>query len=129
MAHSLMFGAPKVGMHIAVATPGGYEPDPGVVASAMADAKAAGTKIVLTHSIEEAVVDADVVETDVWASMGQEEEADKRRRDFAGWQVNKRVMSLARKNAIFMHCLPAHRGEGVSADVIDGKQPAIYDEA
>jgi len=129
MAHSLMFGAPKVGMDIAVATPRGYEPDPGVVASAMADAKAAGTKIVLTHSIDEAVDDADVVETDVWASMGQEEEADKRRRDFAGWQVDKRVMSLARKNAIFMHCLPAHRGEEVTADVIDSKQSVIFDEA
>jgi ornithine carbamoyltransferase len=129
MAHSLMFGAPKVGMDIAVATPRGYEPDPKVVASAMADAKAAGTKIVLTHAIEEAVDDADVVETDVWASMGQEEEADKRRRDFEGWQVNKRVMSLARKNAIFMHCLPAHRGEEVAADVIDSKQSVVFDEA
>jgi len=129
MAHSLMFGAPKVGMDIAVATPRGYEPDPKVVESAMADAKAASTKIVLTHSIEEAVDDADVVETDVWASMGQEEEAAKRQRDFEGWQVNKRVMSLARKNAIFMHCLPAHRGEEVAADVIDSKQSVVFDEA
>jgi ornithine carbamoyltransferase len=129
MAHSLMFGAPKLGMDIAVATPRGYEPDPVVAASAMADAKAAGTKIVLTHSIEEAVDDADVVETDVWASMGQEEEAEKRRRDFEGWQVTKRVMSLARKNAIFMHCLPAHRGEEVAADVIDSKQSVVFDEA
>ncbi len=129
MAHSLMFGAPKLGMDIAVATPRGYEPDPKVVQSAMADAKAAGTKIMLTHSIEEAVDDADVVETDVWASMGQEEEAEKRRRDFEGWQVTKRVMSLARKNAIFMHCLPAHRGEEVAADVIDSKQSVVFDEA
>jgi ornithine carbamoyltransferase len=95
----------------------------------MADAKAAGTKIVLTHSIEEAVDDADVVETDVWASMGQEEEAEKRRRDFEGWQVTKRVMSLARKNAIFMHCLPAHRGEEVAAEVIDSQQSVVFDEA
>jgi len=129
MAHSLMFGAPKLGMDIAVATPRGYEPDPKVVQSAMADAKAAGTKIMLTHSIEEAVDDADVVETDVWASMGQEEEAEKRRRDFEGWQVTKRVMSLAHKNAIFMHCLPAHRGEEVAADVIDSKQSVVFDEA
>lgn len=129
MAHSLMFGAPKVGMNIAVATPRGYEPNPSVVASAQADAKNAGTKIILTHSIEEAVDNADIVETDVWASMGQEEEADKRRRDFAGWQVDRRLMSLARKNAIFMHCLPAHRGEEVAADVIDSKQSVIYDEA
>ena len=129
MAHSLMFGAPKVGMNIAVATPPGYEPDPNVVAQATADAKAAGTKITLTHSIEEAVDDADIVETDVWASMGQEEEAEKRRRDFAGWQVDKRAMSFARKNAIFMHCLPAHRGEEVAAEVIDGKQSVVWDEA
>ena len=129
MAHSLMFGAPKVGMHIVVATPPGYEPDRQVVARATADAKAAGTTMKITHSIEEAVDDADIVETDVWASMGQEEEADKRRRDFAGWQVDKRAMSLARKNAIFLHCLPAHRGEEVAADVIDGKQSAVWDEA
>src|SRR5438874_1733711 len=129
MAHSLMFGAPKVGMNIAVATPRGYEPDPSVVASAQADARAAGTKIILTHSIEEAVDDADVVETDVWASMGQEEEAEKRRRDFHGWQVDRRVMSMASKDAVFMHCLPAHRGEEVAAEVIDSPQSVIYDEA
>jgi ornithine carbamoyltransferase len=129
MAHSLMFGAPKVGMDIALATPRGYEPNPNIVEQAMADAKAARTKITLTHSIEEAVDDADIVETDVWASMGQEEEAEKRRSDFAGWQIDKRAMSLARKNAIFMHCLPAHRGEEVAADVIDGKQSVVWDEA
>jgi len=129
MAHSLMFGAPKLGMDMAVATPAGYEPNPSIVQQAKDDARKAGTKILLTQHIEEAVDDADIVETDVWASMGQEEEADKRRRDFEGWQVNRRVMSLARKNAIFMHCLPAHRGEEVAADVIDSKQSVIYDEA
>jgi len=129
MVHSLMFGASKVGMDISVATPAGYEPDPKIVKLATEDAKKAGTKITLTHSIEEAVDDADVVETDVWASMGQEEEAEKRKRDFAGWTVDKRAMSLARKNAIFLHCLPAHRGEEVTADVIDGKQSAVWDEA
>src|SRR5581483_9567669 len=101
MAHSLMFGAPKLGMDMAVATPAGYEPNPSIVQQAKDDARKAGTKILLTQHIEEAVDDADIVETDVWASMGQEEEADKRRRDFEGWQVNRRVMSLARKNAIF----------------------------
>ncbi len=129
MAHSLMFGAPKLGMDIAVATPAGYEPDPSIVQQAKDDARKARTKIILTHAIEEAVDDADIVETDVWASMGQEEEAEKRRRDFAGWQVNRRVMSLARRNAIFMHCLPAHRGEEVASEVIDSKQSVIYDEA
>ncbi|MEK6373802.1 MAG: ornithine carbamoyltransferase [Acidobacteriota bacterium] len=129
MAHSLLFGAPKVGMNVAVATPAGYPPDPTIVGQALADADAAGTKIVVTTSIEEAVRDADVVETDVWASMGAEEEAEKRRRDFDGWQVDRRVMSLARTDAIFMHCLPAHRGEEVAAEVIDSPQSVIYDEA
>ncbi|HET7436166.1 MAG TPA: ornithine carbamoyltransferase [Thermoanaerobaculia bacterium] len=129
MAHSLMFGAPKVGMHIAVATPAGYAPDPGVVAQAQADAQAAGTQMIITTSIEEAVAGADVVETDVWASMGQEEEADKRKRDFAGWIVDEKLMARADSKAIFMHCLPAHRGEEVDAAVIDGPASVIYDEA
>jgi ornithine carbamoyltransferase len=129
MAHSLMFGAPKVGMHISVATPPGYAPDPAVVYAASADAQAAGTRLVVTTSIEEAVQGADVVETDVWASMGQEDEAEKRRKDFAGWIVDDRVMALANKDAIFMHCLPAHRGEEVAASVIDSKCSVIYDEA
>ncbi len=129
MAHSLMFGAPKVGMDIAVATPGGYAPDPIVVAEAEEDARSAGTKLTVTTSIEEAVRGADIVETDVWASMGQEEEAEKRRRDFKGWMIDERVMSMAAKDAIFMHCLPAHRGEEVSAGVIDSPRSVIYDEA
>jgi ornithine carbamoyltransferase len=129
MAHSLMFGAPKVGMHIAIATPKGYAPDLGVVAAAQEDARAAGTKLLVTTSIEEAVKDADIVETDVWASMGQEDEAEKRRRDFEGWMIDDRVMSMAKKEAIFMHCLPAHRGEEVSAGVIDSPRSVIYDEA
>jgi ornithine carbamoyltransferase len=129
MAHSLLYGAPKVGMHIAVATPAGYAPHPEVVSRAGADAQAAGTKMTVTTSIEEAVRDADVVETDVWASMGQEDEAEKRRKDFAGWMVDPRVMSLARREAIFMHCLPAHRGEEVAAEVIDSPRSVIYDEA
>jgi ornithine carbamoyltransferase len=100
-----------------------------VVAQAREAARAAGTKVVITTSLEEAVRDADVVETDVWASMGQEDEAEKRHLDFAGWKVDSRLMSLAKKEAIFMHCLPAHRGEEVSADVIDGARSVIYDEA
>jgi ornithine carbamoyltransferase len=129
MAHSLMFAAPKVGMNISVATPAGYKPDAGVVAKASAAADAAGTKIHVTTSMDEAVADADIVETDVWASMGQEDEAEKRRRDFKGWMVDERLMSLAKKEAIFLHCLPAHRGEEVSADIIDGPRSVIYDEA
>ena len=129
MAHSLMYGAPKVGMNIAIATPKGYAPDVTIVAAAKEDAKSAGTKLLVTTSIEEAVKDADVVETDVWASMGQEDEAEKRRRDFSGWMIDDRIMSMAKKDAIFMHCLPAHRGEEVSASVIDSPRSVIYDEA
>jgi ornithine carbamoyltransferase len=129
MAHSLMYAGPKLGMHVAIATPASYAPDRTVVEEATADAKAAGTTMTITTTIEEAVKDADIVETDVWASMGQEGEAEKRHRDFAGWIVDKRVMSIAKKDAIFMHCLPAHRGEEVAADVIDSPQSVIYDEA
>ena len=129
MAHSLMVAAPKVGMHVAIATPRAYAPDPTVVAQAQAAADSAGTKVLVTNSIDEAVTGADIVETDVWASMGQEAEAEKRRNDFAGWIVDERVMSLASKDAIFMHCLPAHRGEEVAAQVIDSKRSVIYDEA
>ncbi len=129
MAHSLMFGAPKVGMDIAIATPAGYAPDPAVVSAAGADAKAAGTKMLVTNRIDEAVAGADIVETDVWASMGQEEEAGKRRKDFNGWIVDDRVMSKANRDAIFMHCLPAHRGEEVAESVIDSPRSVIYDEA
>jgi ornithine carbamoyltransferase len=116
-------------MDIAVATPADYAPNAEVIAQAEEAARAAGTKVIITRSLEEAVQDADVVETDVWASMGQEEEAEKRHRDFAGWMVDARLMALAKKEAIFMHCLPAHRGEEVSAEVIDGSRSVIYDEA
>ncbi len=129
MAHSLMFGAPKVGLDIAVATPAGYAPDPAIVKAAGADAKAAGTKMLVTTRIDEAVAGADIVETDVWASMGQEDEAEKRRKDFTGWIVDDKVMSKANRGAIFMHCLPAHRGEEVAESVIDSPRSVIYDEA
>ena len=129
MAHSLMFCAPKLGMNVSIATPPAYKPDSWVVGQAQADADAAGTKVLVTTSIEEAVTGADIVETDVWASMGQEAEAEKRQKDFSGWIVDERVMSMAKKEAIFLHCLPAHRGEEVAAEVIDGEQSVIYDEA
>jgi ornithine carbamoyltransferase len=129
MAHSLMFGGPKLGMHVAIATPSGYAPDPFIVAQAQADADQAGTKVTVTTSIEEACANADVVETDVWASMGQEAEAEKRQKDFSGWIVDEKVMKYAKPEAIFMHCLPAHRGEEVDAAVIDSPRSVIYDEA
>jgi ornithine carbamoyltransferase len=129
MAHSLMYGGPKCGVHVAIATPAGYEPDAGVVANAKADAAAAGTTILVTHSKEEAVAGAHVVYTDVWASMGQEAEQQKRVKDFAGWTVDDALMSHADPGAVFMHCLPAHRGEEVAASVCDGPRSVIFDEA
>ncbi|HWS71080.1 MAG TPA: ornithine carbamoyltransferase, partial [Thermoanaerobaculia bacterium] len=94
-----------------------------------ADAKTAGTKVLITTSMEEACSGADIIETDVWASMGQEEETAKRQKDFAGWMVDKKLMAFAKPSAIFMHCLPAHRGEEVAAEVIDSPQSVIFDEA
>jgi ornithine carbamoyltransferase len=129
MAHSLMFGGPKCGVHVAVATPAGYEPDASVTAIARTDAAAAGTTLLVTHSKEEAVAGAHVVYTDVWASMGQEAEQQKRVRDFAGWTVTDDLLALANRGAVFMHCLPAHRGEEVAADVCDGPRSVIFDEA
>lgn len=129
MAHSLMYGGPKVGAHVAIATPPGYEPNAEVVANARADAGAAGTTILVTHSKEEAVAGAHVVYTDVWASMGQEAEQAKRVKDFAGWTVTDELMALADRDGVFMHCLPAHRGEEVAASVCDGPRSVIYDEA
>ncbi|MEO8055429.1 MAG: ornithine carbamoyltransferase [Acidobacteriota bacterium] len=129
MAHSLMYGGPKCGVDVAIATPKGYEPDAGVTANAKADAAAAGTKMLVTNDKDEAVAGAHVVYTDVWASMGQEAEQAKRVKDFAGWTVSSALMARAHKDAVFMHCLPAHRGEEVAADVCDGPRSVIYDEA
>ncbi|MDX1584861.1 MAG: ornithine carbamoyltransferase, partial [Thermoanaerobaculia bacterium] len=129
MAHSLMYGAPKVGMDIAIATPKGFEPNSGVLEAARADAEEAGTKIIVTNFIEEAARDADIVETDVWVSMGQEGEGSERQNAFEGWTVDESVMRMAKGEAIFMHCLPAHRGEEVTAAVADGPQSVIFDEA
>jgi ornithine carbamoyltransferase len=129
MAHSLMYGGPKCGVDVAVATPKGYEPDAGVTVNARADAAAAGTKLLLTTRKEEAVAGAHVVYTDVWASMGQEAEQARRVKDFAGWTVSNALMALAHRDAVFMHCLPAHRGEEVAAEVCDGPRSVIFDEA
>jgi ornithine carbamoyltransferase len=129
MCHSLMFGGPKVGMNVRVANPEGYRPDPDVVAKASEDAKAAGTTIEIFARPEEAVQGAHAVYTDVWASMGQEAEAQARIQAFAGYQVTPELMARAEKDAIFMHCLPAHRGEEVAAAVADGPASVIIDEA
>jgi ornithine carbamoyltransferase len=129
MAHSLMFGAAKCGMNIAIASPQGYRVQEKYLAQARADAAAAGTTIELTEDPRQAVVDADCVTTDVWASMGQEAEAQIRLKAFAGYEVDASMMALAKKDAVFLHCLPAHRGEEVSAEVCDGPQSRIFDQA
>jgi len=129
VAHSLMLGAPKVGMDIAVATPVGFEVSAHYFDLALADAAAAGTKVELTHDPKEAVRGASCVYTDVWASMGQEDEAAERLAAFEGFQVDAGLMAEALPEAVFLHCLPAHRGEEVSAEVADGPQSRIFDQA
>jgi ornithine carbamoyltransferase len=129
MAHSLMFGAAKVGMDVAIASPKGYEVNPRYADLVRQDAEAAGTKVILTQDPVEAVKDASAVYTDVWASMGQEAEQQERVKAFKGFTVDAALMSHARQDAVFLHCLPAHRGEEVSAEVCDGPQSRIFDEA
>ncbi|MGG4212076.1 ornithine carbamoyltransferase [Paenibacillus sp. FSL L8-0638] len=129
MAHSLLIGGAKLGVHVSIASPAGYEPDPSVVAASREIAKQTGSEIVITQNPQEAVQDADAIYTDVWASMGFEEEQKERELAFADFQVNEELVKLAKPDYLFLHCLPAHRGEEVSAGVIDGPNSVIFDEA
>ncbi len=129
MANSLIFGCSKVGMDIAVASPEEFLPDKEVVNKAKADAVMNGSKIILTDDVFEAAKDADVLYTDVWTSMGQEEETAYRKKVFAGYQINQELLSVADKNVIVMHCLPAHRGEEITEEVIEGEHSVVFDEA
>ena len=129
MAHSLMIGGAKLGVHVSVAGPEGYEPDPQVVAAAREIAQATGAVIEVLRDPREAVKDADVIYTDVWASMGFEEEQKAREAAFASYQVDEELAGYAKPDYLFMHCLPAHRGEEVSEDVIDGEHSIIFDQA
>lgn len=122
MCHSYINAAEQFGFDLNIATPQGYEPDANIV-------KNSNAKVTLFSDTADAVTDVDLVVTDVWASMGQEEEQRKRELAFADFQVNSAVMSLANDDALFMHCLPAHRDEEVSAAVIDGTQSVVWDEA
>jgi ornithine carbamoyltransferase len=128
VAHSLMFAAAKAGMDFVCVRPEGYPMDPAMADLGRADAAAAGTEMRETPDLE-GVDGAHVVYTDVWASMGQEAEQQMRLQDFAGYQVDARLMARAADDAIFMHCLPAHRGEEVSIEVADGEQSVIFDQA
>jgi ornithine carbamoyltransferase len=124
MANSWLNAAYRLGFELRLAYPAGYEPDAEILARAQGAAK-----IVVTHDPREAVEGADVVNTDVWTSMGQEEEQAKRERDFAGYIVDESLMSRASDRSIFLHCLPAHRGEEVSDEVIEGPRSRVFDEA
>ncbi|WP_295591571.1 ornithine carbamoyltransferase [uncultured Methanobrevibacter sp.] len=129
VCNSLLLIAPLLGMDMSVACPKGYEPDEDILKTAKEYAEENNTDITITDDIGVALENVDVVYTDVWVSMGDEEEAAQREIDFAPFQVNSDLMSLANDGAIFMHCLPAIRGQEVTADVIDGEQSVIFDEA
>jgi ornithine carbamoyltransferase len=129
VANSLIQACVKVGMHFAIACPRGYELDAAVLGKARAEGRKTGASVNATNDPASAVRNADVVYTDVWASMGQEAEHTKRTKAFRSYQVDGKLMKAADKSAIVMHCLPAHRGEEITADVIDGPQSAIFDQA
>ncbi len=129
MAHSLMIGCSKLGIDVSIASPDGYKPSPIYTAWSVANAEAHGSKVTICTDPLEACKDADVLYTDVWASMGQEGEAAERKKAFEGYQINAQALAAAKKDCIFLHCLPAHRGEEVTAEVIDGKHSVVFDEA
>ena len=124
MTNSIIVGCIKMGMEVSVACPKGYEPDADIMAWA-----AETGKFTCTDNVFEAAKDADVLYTDVWASMGQEAEAEERKKIFKGYQINADVMSVAKNDAMVMHCLPAHRGEEITEDVLEAHANEIFDEA
>ena len=129
MAHSIMMGCAKVGMDVAIGHPRGYAPEPETATRTREIAATHGSGVLITDDPMEAAADADVIYTDVWASMGQESEAAERLKRFEGFQVDAKMMAVAKPRAIFLHCLPAHRGEEVAAEVIDGPQSVVFDQA
>ncbi len=129
VCHSLLVAGARVGAHVRVATPEGYEPDAEIVAEARRAARETRAKIEFFHKAEEAVAGAQAVYTDVWASMGQEAEAAAREKIFAPFQVNDALMGLAAPDAVFLHCLPAHRGSEVTDAVIDSPRSIVFDQA
>jgi ornithine carbamoyltransferase len=129
MAHSLMLGCAIVGMDVAIACPANFTPDPQIVDRAKSIAATNGTQVIVTRSPQEAVSQSQIVYTDVWASMGQETESDARLPVFQPYQVNQELLKLADPNAIVLHCLPAHRGEEITDDVLEGTRSRIWDQA
>ncbi len=129
VANSLIEACVKAGMHISIGCPHGYEPDAGVMRDAQREAAHTGSQLRIVNDPLKAAEGADAVYTDVWASMGQEAEQAVRARAFQGYQLDARVMKAAHPKAVVMHCLPAHRGEEIAADVIDGPQSVVFDQA
>ena len=129
VAHSLMLAAASLGATISVATPEGFEPSAAMTKAAKALAAISGGSVEVVHDPLDAVAGADAVYTDVWASMGQESEAEDRRKIFAPYQVNQNLFSCAARHAVFMHCLPAHRGDEVTEAVIDSPRSVVFDQA
>lgn len=129
MAHSLIEACVTMGMHVMLACPAGYEPDAAIMREAKVVASKTGSELLLTEDPKKATKNADIVYTDVWASMGQEKEHAQRVKAFAGFQVDEKLMKTAAADAIVMHCLPAHRGEEIAASVIDGPQSVVFDQA
>jgi ornithine carbamoyltransferase len=129
MAHSLLHGCSKVGMNIAIASPSGYKPNEQIVTNALRNANYFGSKVEILDDPIATVKDADIVYTDVWASMGQEKEAADRKKVFQKFQVNPELVKNAKEDYIFMHCLPAHRGDEVVDEVIDSVNSVVFDEA
>jgi ornithine carbamoyltransferase len=129
VAHSLLFGCSKVGMNITLGSPKGYEPDPEVVSQAKREAKKNGSEVKVTNDPIEAVKGTDIIYTDVWASMGKEKEHEKRVQIFKPFQINPKLAKEAKEDYLFMHCLPAHRGEEVTDEIADSKNSIIYDQA
>ncbi|MFE8696353.1 ornithine carbamoyltransferase [Cytobacillus sp. FJAT-53684] len=129
VAHSLMIASAKVGMDITIACPSGYEPNSTIIKLAKSIAESNGSSISITNDPIEAVKDADAIYTDVWTSMGQEEENEQRLKVFSDFQVNDYLVQKAKKDFVFLHCLPAHRGEEVSAEIIDGPNSAVFQQA
>src|SRR5580700_5826729 len=129
VAHSLMLSSLRLGMNFALATPAGYEPDPEIVSQAGALAAVSGGQLTITHDPSQAVDGAQGVYTDVWASMGQEHEKAKRLSDFAPYQINSPLFDKASSEAVFLHCLPARRGEEVTDEVIESPASAVFDQA
>jgi ornithine carbamoyltransferase len=129
MAHSLLEGAALVGMDICVASPKGYEPNQAIFENTKNIGMKNGASIEFTNDPIEAVANADVILTDVWASMGQEAEQAERLKVFSGFQVNEQLCKYAKADYLFMHCLPAHRGEEVTSEIIDGPHSVVFDEA